>query len=432
MELGEISALLRLLIVALVLTLGCSPSQQPSSELATPPSVNLTALDPFLSQTVSNAYAAVQSTPRSADAWGRLGHALDAAGFARDAQSCYERASALDPQAARWLYLGSLSQLQDDPSVGLSNLFRAVELVPATNEAPRLRLAQALIERGRFTEASAQLQRLLAMNANHPAARVELARIALSSNQLARVEELLGPSMTNAYTARPALLLLSQAKQRLGDTAGADTLARRAAAMPRPFDWPDPYLREVQALRADESHLADRANALAMQGRFAEAERILNELLLRTPDHPEALLLLGRLRIQQRRCADAELLLQRHLARRTNSLHGFVQLGLARFCEGRWTDAADAFRQATRLKPDFAQAHYDLGLALARAGNTPAAIESYQNAIRCDPADANAHAAIAEEFLRANNPGSARRHAENALRLDPKHAKAIKLLERLN
>jgi len=416
------------LLCILVGTAGCSRSPDSSQKhsLQSPPTVDLSTIDPSLSNTISAAVQSVQSAPNSAAAWGKLGQALHAAEFVDKAQTCYAQAIQLDPASGRWLYLLAVLQLQNDPDTALTNLIHSTQLVASTNDAPRLRLARSFIERGQYNDAVPHLEKLLATFPAHPAARLELARVKLASNEPAAAVELLQPALTNNYTAKSALLLLSQAKQRLGDTSAA-SLAARANAVPRSFEWPDPFLREVQALLSDRQNLLDRVNALIMQQRLADAEGLLNQLLSRDPDNPEAILLFGRLRIQQRRCAEAEQILNRHLTLRTNSLQGFAQYGLALFCQDKFSEAIAAFRSTIALKPDFAQAHYNLGLALSRSGNSKEALESFRNALRCQPGDAAVQAAIAEELLRLGLVADAIREADQALQLDPRQPKALRV-----
>lgn len=402
---------------------GCSSSPEV-------PQASSDALDPVLAGMIRTSRKQVIATPRSADAWGRLGQAFDAAEFADEARRCYQRAGALDPESSRWPHLLALRQLQDEPETALQNLARAAALAGSTNDASRLRLAQALIERGRWTEAAGELHLLLAIRPDHPAARLELARVRLAENDPTEAARLLPPALTNAHTARPALLLLSQVRQRDGNTAEAAELARRAAALPRPFDWPDPFLREVQSLRASQDDVSDRVNELLRQRRLDEAEAQLGLLLAVSPDHAEGLLLLGRLRILQQRCAEAEAPLRRHLELRPDSLHGWTQLGLAGFCDGRWRDAAAAFQRAVELKPDFAQGHYNLGIALARAGEATNAIARFRESLRIQPGNAAAHTALAEELWKNGQAAEAAREVEAALRIDARNARALALRAR--
>jgi tetratricopeptide (TPR) repeat protein len=381
---------------------------------------------------IATSRQAVVTAPKSAEAWGRLGQAYHAADFSAEARVCYGKACELDPRQAAWRHLLGLLQLQEQPEASLTNLTRAAELAGGQTDAPRVRLAQALVERGRIDEAATHLQSLLAANPAHAAARLEMARVFMARNDLERAAEFLAPCATNAYTARPAMLLLSQIRQRQGDATSAGTLARRAAAMPRPFDWPDPWLREVQGLRADRQKLQDQVNGLLKQQRVKEAEAAVAKYLKVLPDDPDGLLLLGRLRLLQRRCPEAEEAFRRHLAAQPASLNGQVQLGLSLLCQRRWDDAASALRAAVALKPDFAQAHYNLGYALSRAGNTAAAIASFREALRSQPGDAETHLALAEELHRTGQDADALRHLGRSAELNPNDPRIAPLRDRID
>jgi hypothetical protein len=58
----------------------------------------------------------------------------------------------------------SLLQLQDQPEEAIRGLARAAELAGSQPDAPRVRLMQALVERGRFDEAAGPIRALLARN----------------------------------------------------------------------------------------------------------------------------------------------------------------------------------------------------------------------------------------------------------------------------
>ena len=408
---------------------GCSRGRPELAE--GPPATPVSSLDPALASVIATARQAVVVSPKSGEGWGRLGQAFHAADLNAEALTCYTRAGALDPRSARWLHLAGLLQLQDAPDDAIALLERAAGMGD-NPDAPRLRLAQALLERGRLDEAARHLQVLVTVQPGHPAARLELARIQLARGEDQQAARTLEPCLTNNFTARAALLLAAQVKQRLGEAAAAAQLSRRAAAMPRPFDWPDPYLREVQRLRTDRAALAEEVNALLQQQRLKDAERALSRLLAGSPDDPEGLLLLGRLRFQERNCVEAEESLRRHLAVQSDSLNGLIQLALAQLCQQRWAEAVATLRRAVTLKPDFAQAHYNLGYALARAGDAAAAIRSYQDALRCSPGDVSAHVALADELLRSGQTAEARQHLARALELDPADPKARLLRQRMD
>lgn len=396
-----------------------------------PPEVRLDAVDPALASGIRSARSAVEREPGSAGAWGRLGQALEAAEFMEEARGCYARAVSGDPASARWHHLLALREVDQDPASGLDHLARAALLAGTNTDAPRLRWAQALGERGQVDPAVAALKPLLDANPAHPAARLELARLRLAQGRASEGAELVAPCLTNPYTARHALLVLAQARQRLGDAEGAAAAARRAAAMPRPFDWPDPFLREVQALRKDRQQLAEQANSLVVQNRLDEAGRVLETLLATRPGDAEGLLVLGRLRLRQERCAEAEETLRQHLRVRADSLNGLVQLGLAQMCQSHWADAAASFARAVELKPDFAQAHANLAMARAAAGDLPGGVAAVRQALRCSPGDAGYHALLGELLARSGDLPGAREAVGRALQADPNQPRARTLAEKL-
>lgn len=389
---------------------GCSPSPDPP--LVPTESANLE-----LRQRMEEARQAVLANPKSGMAWGRLGQSFEAAEFFREARVCYAEASAKDPTSPRWPHLSGLLQLQDDPEAAFAQLVRAATLSGPTNDASRLRLAQALVEHGRYADATNHLAALMIVRPEHPGARLELARVRLAEGRAAEAADLLTPCLTNPYTARPAAMLLSQSRARTGDAASAAALAAKAAGMPRPFDWPDPFLREVQELRQDRVRTAERLNGLLIQRRFEQAEALLQPLLGRNPDDPEVLLLLGRLRLQQGRCTEAETALRRHLVAQPDSLNGLIQLGLALMCQSRWEEAGETFGQAADVKPDFAQAHFNRGVARSRAGDSVGAVASWREALRCSPGDARTHQLLADELARQGQEAEAAQHRERASRL---------------
>jgi protein O-GlcNAc transferase len=211
----------------------------------------------------------------------------------------------------------------------------------------------------------------------------------------------------------------------------AAELSRQAARMPRPFDWPDPFLREVQGLRTDRQSLTDKVNGLLMQQRLKEAEAALAPLLTSRPDDPEVLLMLGRLRFLEKKCREAEEVFRRYLLAQPDSVNGLMQLALATLCQQRWEDGLVVLRRIVQLKPDFAQAHYNLGYAQGRLGNSPAAIQGYRDALRSSPGDMTTHLALAEELFLSGQQEAAFGQLKQAAELNPNDLRIPKLRERL-
>lgn len=396
-----------------------------------PPRVSLDSIDPALRQLIETCRVAVARSPRSGPAWGRLGQALQAAEFTPEAKFCYSNAIPRDPREFRWPYLLGFLEQQGNPALAVIHLQQATELAGPRTDSPRYQFARTLVELGRLDEAAPQLAQLLAANPAHAAASLEMARIHLARTNLRAATLSLQPALTNEFTMKQASLLGAQIAQRNQQPEIAAQLSRRAAALPRAFDWPDLALREVQSLRTDRVHFADQVNGYLLQARLPEAEAALNKLLSLHPDDPEGLLLLGRLRYLQNRCREAEYAYRKHLLAQPDSLNGLVQLGLALLCQQQWTNAAAALEKAVALKPDFAQAHNNLGLARSRAGDPAGAIRAFRDALRSNPGDLTAHMGLAEELANLGQLDAARDHLRSAAAINPADPRVLRAQQQL-
>jgi tetratricopeptide (TPR) repeat protein len=408
-----------ILAITVLLSAGC---QRP----AEPPVVSTASLDPALAALVTESRQAVLSAAKSAEAWGKLGQALHAAEFLPEARQCYRSAAGLDPRTPRWPHLLGVLELADDFESGIRHLQRAVELGGAQSAASRLRLGQALLERGRIDEALVQLNFLVTQDAQSQAAMLALARALVAGNQSDKAASIL-----QGIPTRDATMLLAQIRQRQGDKAESARLVRLAPTLQDTPEAADPFLNQVLSLRADARSLADQANALLVQRKSADAEAVINRLLQNYPGNPEGLLLLGRLRYQQQRCAEAEEILRRHLAAEPQSLNGLLQLALAQFCQQRWGEAVSALKQAIALKPDSAPAHYNLGYALLRTGDSEGGIAALREAVRCDPGDVRSRLALADALRRTGDVAGARVQLDRVLEANPGQTTARQMLERL-
>jgi protein O-GlcNAc transferase len=238
-------------------------------------------------------------------------------------------------------------------------------------------------------------------------ADVEEAGRAMNAGEDTRAIGLLEAHLRRHPEDPQALHLRAVAACRAGDFALAEQHLTTAAKLdPR---WPDPaltlaevhlhharYDAAVEALRAalaaDPQRLAARRRlmfALGMAGRQSEAMQMYVGLRLRAqgfdpPDNPAAAL------IAQGRFVDAEALLEGELRHRPDDPRLHLFLGLAREARGRRGPAADAYRDALRADPRFAPALRRLGFAQESDGRMDDAIESYRSAVAHAPDDPGA------------------------------------------
>src|SRR5207249_1371238 len=127
------------------------------------PEVPLHEADPALVAAIERARQKVQSNPRSADDWGRLGMMLLANGFELTAGTCFGHAERFDNANPRWPYYQGLVHQNRNDEVAVACLRRAVALADqhdAANSEPRVVLAEMLFHLDQTEEAEQVLRQV--------------------------------------------------------------------------------------------------------------------------------------------------------------------------------------------------------------------------------------------------------------------------------
>ncbi|MDI3308093.1 MAG: tetratricopeptide repeat protein [Acetobacteraceae bacterium] len=146
----------------------------------------------------------------------------------------------------------------------------------------------------------------------------------------------------------------------------------------------------------------EEARALHRSGQLAEAERRYAALLRKTPDHAEALHLLGVIALQ------------------TGRAERGVELGQ----RGQAAEALASFERAIALAPGFAAAHNSRGLALNELGRLQDALAAFDRAIAPQPGMADAHLNQGAVLAALGRPEEALASFDAALARDPGLAEA--------
>ncbi len=396
-----------------------------------PPAVSTAGLDPAVAQLIQSNLAVVRHSPRSGDAWGRLGSTLMHYEFADEARQCFARAQALAPSDARWPCLQGVLMLQRDPRAALVPLRRATELSGSQPDAPRLRLAQVLAELGEHAEAEAQFQALLRAAPGHPPAQLGLARLRQAQGQSAASTNLLPGCLADPHTAKAAAALLAATLHSLGDTTGARAAARRSADAPADAPWPDPFWTEALAFRVGRRALIEDASALLDQGRPDESLRTLAAVTRDYPEDGEGWYLTGWAWNQMRRSAEAERALREHLRREPQSPKGHSQLAIALLGQRRTAEAVEILEAALKLKPTWRELHFNLGYARVQLGRDAEALAALRAALALDPNHVPTYTALAEVLARRGDREEALRLARQAEELSPGDPRVAALRQRL-
>lgn len=397
-----------------------------------PPVADLAGTEQVVAESIETARAAVVRNLRSAAAWGRLGIVLHAHDYFSEAEHCFAQAERLDAMDPRWPYLQALTLLKDplDPSSGLHCLERAVERAGDV-PAPRLRLGEALLERGRLEEAEGHFRRVLERDPNNARALLGLGQVAHLRGDLKASLDFLRRSDLYAPRVMATHALLAEIYLRLGDQKAAENERRRLAQSTDDPSWPDPYYEEVQRSTVGVVPEINKANRLFQQGRGLEAVQRMQQTVAKYPDSLLAYLALGRFCNQLGDAAQAERALREAIRRQPNAFEAHFELGTALQIQKRAPAATECYRQTVALKPDYAPAHYQLGQCLLRQGDRAGALEAFRAAVRYRP---NFAAGERDLGLLLVEQGAARQalpHLQQAVRLNPNDPQAKQLLERL-
>ena len=401
---------------------------KPASQV---PRISTEGFDPIVVKQIESALDGVRNATKNAPAWGELAMVLYVYEFLEESSAAYATAARLDPREPRWPYLRALALLPRDANAALADLNRAANLAGANPDAPRLRLAETLAERGHSEEAAKQFDELLRVRPDHTAAMVGLARLKLAAGHPAEARGLLERCLRDPHTIRTAHSLLAAAAQSLGDRAAAENAARRARSLPLDRAWPDPFREELGARRIDLPGRLNRARQLLDAGDVKAAQPLLDQLLREHPGNAEGWLLLARARMESKDCPGAEKALREHIRLAPGTVNGHFHLGVALLCQERYAEAAESFQRAVQIKPDFGEAHYNLGFALARAGRGRDALQPFRDAIRFSPEFIDAYILLADLLHQTGASDEASRVIQRALELDPGDERAKILRERI-
>lgn len=172
-----------------------------------------------------------------------------------------------------------------------------------------------------------------------------------------------------------------------------------------------------------------RALHLQATGQLDAAAAVLREVLVKAPEHPDALHFLGLIEHQRGDTVRAIV----HLEHATTAAPGHVEawnnLGSLYQLVDKHAEAEATFKRVLSLVPDFAPAHFNLGLVMAEGKRWDEAVVRFRRA-----------AALAPDFLTFKSLGDALAHRaqwedaaaayRHALVLEPRSASAKKNLLR--
>lgn len=157
---------------------------------------------------------------------------------------------------------------------------------------------------------------------------------------------------------------------------------------------------------------------------LAGTERLCREILGETPDHPDALHLLGVVRLIGGDPREAVSLIGRALQTRPHDAAVLENLGVAHLAASESAQAEALFRRALAQGASHASLHMRLGLALGAQGKSAEAVSALRRAAGQLPGDPDVHLNLGNALAEHGQPEEALACYQRVLALQPGHAVA--------
>lgn len=328
----------------------------------------------------------------SGAAWGAVGQWFDIYGYGDSAERCYRRARSLVPDDPHWpYYLGRLAETAGDFSAAQACFVAAGELAP-TEAAPRVRLADILLQLQELDRAEALYDEVLETAPDNPGALFGSARVAqMRGHPEAALDPLLKlvERQPEAVQVRYALAVVWR------DLGNDDRAAQELEKVPDDnldqisLSRDDPWDDELQRLNQGARSFTRRGVRAFRRGDRERAVKLLGQAVIADPSGPEKRINYALALREAGRWGDAAEQLEEALSRSDEgsdfATKAHLEYGRLLAVRGRPVDAAAHLEQALAIDPRSVPAHVELGRLDHRFGRLEAACDHYASARAVDP-----------------------------------------------
>lgn len=166
-------------------------------------------------------------------------------------------------------------------------------------------------------------------------------------------------------------------------------------------------------MQGDIKEKLNTALQLHRLGNLIEAEKLYSEILNTNPDTPEALNLLGLLKIQNNQFPDAISYIKKAVELRPCA-YFYDNLGRAYSENGDFENAINCYKQSLEFEPDVFDVWFNLGLAYKNTRQSDKSIEAYQNALSLKPNNSATYFNLANIYESKNDTFKAVEYYEKA------------------
>jgi serine/threonine-protein kinase len=387
---------------------------------------------------------AIALDPKYALGYGNLASVLSSQHRPTEAEAAFRRAIAIEPKTAGYHNnLGALLKEQSRPGEAEA-AFRQVLMLDPNNWHAHSNLGLTLDAQGRSVEAEAAYRKALSLEPKAATTHYYLGNTLNGRRRWAEAEVAfrLALALRPNFAAAHVSLgdnLFKQARFAEAEAAYRKALALKAEDARAHYglgvilcDIKRDYGGAIVAFRKSielnpKSAAAHHGlgNALAGQGRLAEAEVAYHQALSLNPDLAAAHVSLGDNLFKQARFAEAEAAYRKGLGLEPKDTRAHYGLGVI-LCDVKrdYGEAVAAFRKAIELNPKKADCYCCLGAALVGQGQLAEGEAALRQAIALEPKHAIAHSNLGGVLRRQGRFGEAETACRQAIALDPKAAAA--------
>jgi tetratricopeptide (TPR) repeat protein len=292
----------------------------------------------------------LQGDPGNAGAQMLLSNADLALGNLPDALKEAEAAVSMAPdKPSSYLNLGQIEFRAGNLSGAEASFLKAQSVDPKSTLA-YMTLGSFYQQQKRWPDAEKQFQTAIEVAPKDSVSRAALARLYFAQGQVAQAEKVLTDAKEQLSDQPAAYRMLGDTYLARGDIAKAIAEFGALAAK---------YPNDLQVRRT-------YIQLLIMNNRLDEAEKLTADVLKKSSQDAEALVLKGQIQVKQKKTDEAITTLQSAIKLSPENALAHYQLGLAYGDKGNTQQAEGEWREAVRLRPGLTEAWIALGSSAAQ------------------------------------------------------------------
>ncbi len=180
------------------------------------------------------------------------------------------------------------------------------------------------------------------------------------------------------------------------------------------------YIAQARKLAPNSAQVVFAFAGVSLENHLvSEAITALRLLLLREPDNPEYLLMLGNSVLESAtEFSKAVDYFRRYVELRPEDALGHMMLGYGHYVNREYEQAAAELRRTLEIQPDFLEAEYYLAMIDYHGNRDEAAVQRLTTLLARRPEHDKAHTALGKIFLRQRRFSEAVEHLQRAVALN--------------